>query len=189
MFRKSFICLMIVAVGLIAGCGKGEDKTSEKKALNDTGTSLGGATVVRTALLRVTGAINENMQAPRDETTTLTGNCKPDMWANFGIKFNHPDYVWIAVSIMTKDPIQTGQTGPVSLDWVDVSFFTEEMKSLFFRGPGTFKITLHDSSPNNRRMKGTIKADDLNGMFDAAGKKIDIDFEFDMNFSCGVEER
>jgi hypothetical protein len=113
---------------------------------------------VRSAELNLSGAITARMTAPEDASTTLTGNCSPDMWANFGIQFNHPGYVWIAVTIMTKDPIQTGQTGPIRLEWVDVSFFSEDMKSLQFRGPGSFEIKEHNAAPDNRRMAGVIQA-------------------------------
>lgn len=192
MIRKIIILSLLTAcITMTGGCkGTGNEQNNEQKNdknVTETGTSMRGASIVRSAELNLSGAITARMIAPEDESTTLTGNCSPDMWANFGIKFNHPGYVWIAVTIMTKDPIQPGQTGPIRLEWVDVSFFTEDMKSLQFRGPGSFEIKEHNASPDNRRMVGVIQANGLEGGQDAKGKTIDAAFDFDVNFSCGVK--
>jgi hypothetical protein len=62
------------------------------------------------------------------------------------------------------------------------------MKSLQFKGPGSFEIREHNASPDNRRMVGVIQANGLEGRQDAAGKTIDAQFDFDVNFSCGVRQ-
>ena len=193
MIRKILILSLLTACMTMAGgCkGTGNEQNSgqdKDKNVTATGTSMGGASIVRSAALNLSGDINARMTAPEDESTTLTGNCSPEMWANFGIQFNHPGYVWIAVTIMTKDPIQTEQTGPIRLEWVDVSFFSDDMKSLQFKGPGSFEIKEHNASPDNRRMVGVIQANGLEGRQDAEGKTIDAEFDFDVNFSCGVRQ-
>lgn len=184
------LTLLSACITLTGECkGTGTEQNngqSNDKNVTETGTSMGGASIVRSAELVLSGAISARMIAPEDESTTFTGNCSPDMWANFGITFNHPGYVWIAVTIMTRDPIQPGQTGLVQLEWVDVSFFSEDMQSLQFKGPGSFEIKEHNASPDNRRMVGVIQASGLEGRQDAAGKTIDAEFDFDVNFSCGV---
>ncbi|MCK9264133.1 MAG: hypothetical protein M0R18_09955 [Deltaproteobacteria bacterium] len=191
MIRKIILLALLAAcITMTGGCrGTGNEQNNGQgndKNVTETGTSMGGASIVRSAELNLSGDITARMIAPKDASTTLTGNCSPDMWANFGIQFNHPGYVWIAVTIMTKDPIQTGQTGPVRLEWVDVSFFSEDMKSHQFRGPGSFEIKEHNAAPDNRRMVGVIRASGLEGRQDAEGKTIDAEFDFDVNFSCGV---
>jgi len=190
MQRKWICCLWVVVAGLtLAGCG-GNGETENPKtsaAVTETGTSMAGASVVRSAVLTVSGAVSGKLEAPKDETTVLRGNCPPDMWANFGIQFNAPGYTWIAVTIMTKDPIPAGYTGPVKLDWVDVSFFDNAMKSLYFKGSGTFEITTHNAAAKDRRMTGVIKGTGLKGRDDAEGKTLDAEFGFDINFSCGVK--
>ena len=80
-----------------------------------------------------------------------------------------------------------GQTGPIELDWLDVSFFDKQMKSLAFKGPGSFEITVHDAAPDNRRMKGVMSGTGLTGSQDAEGQTLDAVFDFDMNFSCGTK--
>lgn len=177
--------LPILILPLLAACGDSSDG-AEQSALSDTGTSLAGAQVVRSAVLETSDAIVGRFVAPADEGTVLRGNCPPDMWANFGIQFNHPDYQWIAVTVMTKDPIASGQTGPIPLDWLDVSFLTRDIDSLFFKGQGTLDITRHDAVPGSRRMTGVMSGTGLKGSQDAAGKSLDARFEFDLNFSCGI---
>ncbi|MBW1955265.1 MAG: hypothetical protein JRI76_02820 [Deltaproteobacteria bacterium] len=188
MSREWIWCLfwMGIVVGF-AACANNEEEADKPETVSETGTSMAGASVVRSAVLTVAGAIDARMEAPGDESTRLRGNCPPNMWANFGIQFSHPDYLWVAVTIMTKDAVQPGQTGPVRLDWVDVSFFSKDMKSLFFKGPGTFDISTHHASPENRRMIGVIKASGLKGRDDSEGETLDAEFAFDMNFSCGVK--
>lgn len=185
MIRNPFIILICSCIlTLTAGCK--EENRQDADNVTETGTAITGAAVVRSATLILSGAINTTMEAPRDETTTLVGNCSPDMWANFGIKFNPPGYVWVAVTIMTKDPIQPGQTGPVKLDWVDVTLFTEDMKSLQYKGPGSFEIKQHDAAVDNRRMIGVIQANGMEGKQDAEGQTLNATFDFDINFSCGI---
>jgi hypothetical protein len=189
MIRRAMTLFLFTAfIILVAGCkGDNAGEQHDDENVTATGTAITGASVVRSAVLKLSGAIDKKLEAPPDEKSILIGNCSPAMWANFGIQFTPPDYVWVAVAIMTKDPIQPGQTGPVRLDWVDVTLFDNEMKSLQFKGPGSFEIKEHNADPNDRRMVGVIKAAGLQGGQDAEGQIIDAEFDFDINFSCGVK--
>lgn len=181
--RQSLVLLFGLLLG---GCGNGGDQSGAAGAVGDTGTSLGGAAVVRSAVLDTSGAISGRFVAAADPSTVLRGNCPPTMWANFGIQFNHPDYAWIAVTLMSKDPIQPGQTGSIPLDWIDVSFLDREVHSWFFKGKGALEIGRHDSRPGQRRMTAVLSGNGLSGSQDAEGKTLDARFEFDLNFSCGT---
>ncbi len=173
------------AIVLLAACGDDASQSGSAET-SETGTSLAGAAVVRLAVLETSGAIAGRFVAARDESTLLRGNCSPDMWANFSIQFDHPDYQWIGVTVMTRDPIATGQTGEIRLDWLDVSFLTRDIDSLFFKGKGSLEITRHDAAPGNRRMTGVMTGSGLAGTQQAEGQTLDARFEFDMDFSCGV---
>jgi len=181
-------CIAVfLSLFILTGCGSNEVPDDQPDSLTETGTAMAGAPIVRSARLTLSGALDGVLDAPDNASTVFRGNCPPDMWANFGIQFEHPDYLWVAVSIMTKDPIQPGQVGPVRLDWVDVSLFTKDSKALFFKGSGSFEITLHDPSAASRRMTGLITASQLTGREGAAGKTLDAELAFDVNFSCGVQ--
>lgn len=181
------LLLFFACIISVAGCKGSDSEQRDERNVSETGTAMSGAPVVRSAVLKLSGAINKKMEAPRDETSILIGNCSPDMWANFGIQFSPSDYVWVAVTIMTKDPIQPGQTGPVSLDWVEVTLFDKEMTSLQFKGPGNLEIKEHKADPEERRMVGVINASGLQGGRNAEGQTINATFDFDINFSCGVK--
>ena len=188
MIRQTKTMFLLAAfIILAAGCKGNGNEQSDAGNVSETGTAITGASIVRSAVLKLHGAINKELAVPQDESSVLIGNCSPDMWANFAIQFSPPDYVWVAVAIMTKDPIQPGQIGPVRLDWVDVSFFDREMHSLQFKGPGSFEIKEHNADQGNRRMIGAIKATGLEGRQDAEGQTVDAEFNFDINFSCGVK--
>lgn len=188
MIRQTMIMLFFAAfVIFVAGCKSNGSEQSNTGSVSETGTAITGASVVRSAVLKLDGAIDKELKAPQDEKSILMGNCSPDMWANFGIQFTPPDYVWVAVVIMTKDPIQPGQTGSIKLDWVDVTLFDSTMRSLQFKGPGSFEIKEHNAAPENRRMVGVIKATGLQGRQDAEGRTVDAEFDFDINFSCGIK--
>jgi hypothetical protein len=189
MIRSAMTLFLFTALIILAvGCKGSGSEQRKDELVSETGTAMSGASVVRSAVLRLSGAIDKTLDAPPDEKSILIGNCSPDMWANFGIQFTPPDYVWVAVAIMTKDPIKTGQTGPIRLDWVDVTLFDNEMRSLQFKGPGSFEIKEHNADPKDRRMVGLIKAAGLEGGQDAEGQTIDAEFDFDINFSCGVNK-
>jgi len=187
MLRKWILCFFLCASFLMIGCGKNENSPEEKETLSETGTSMGGARAIRSAKLSVSGAIEGRWEAPNNDRTYLLGNCDPEVFANFSIHFSPPGYVWISVTLL-GDAIQPGQTGLVPLSWVSVDFVEEgeEKDPLFFKGPGTFEITLHNASPENRRMQGIIKATGLQTYMGAEEQAIDAEFEFDMDFSCGV---
>ena len=184
---RSMFCLLALVLPGCGGDGGGAGDRRANDGLTDTGTTLAGAAaVVRSAVLETEGAIRGRFVAADEESTVLRGNCKPDLWANFGIQFDHPDYVWIAVTLMSEYPIQPGQTGAIPLDWIDVSFFDRQMKSRFFKGKGRFEISRHDSAAGSRRMIGVLAGSELKGSQDAEGETLDAHFAFDLNFSCGI---
>ena len=179
--RYVFILLVVLALA----CTKKEsDQSSSLGEASSADTQEG---VVRSARLKTTGAIAMDYQLPGDDSSTLSGSCTPDMWANFGIKYEHPDYTWASVTIMTSEPIKTGQTGEVGLDWMDVSLFDKEFNLQQFKGNAKLNITAHNGDPKERRLTGILKGTDLSGHDAAEGKTISAEFSFDLNYSCGVD--
>jgi hypothetical protein len=189
--------VVFIALVLAAACG-GPGKTDASRGSADSpgvevgpfGPPLGAvAPVVRSATLTTSGAIaGEYRGSSGDEVTGLRGTCNPEMWANFGIDLPPGDYYRLQVTLTSKDEIPTGATGEFKLDRLDVEFTTEDMESLYFRGPGVLKLTTHDAAPGRRRMVGTMSGQGLEGREDAEGQNLDATLAFDMDFSCGVEE-
>lgn len=182
------LAILLVFSALLLSCKResGEPTTSTRSsdAAESTGTAM---SPVRSATLTTSGAIQNKFVVPADESTLLHGNCNPSMWANFGVKFHHPDYEWINVALMTKDPIKPGQLGDIPLNWMDVSFFSKSLETLAFRGKGTLTITAHSASLTNRRLVGRLKGENLAGSDKAEGQNLNAEFEFDLNTSCGLQ--
>jgi len=145
------------------------------------------ADVVSAFTMKVSGAVTAEVKGKKgDEKTGLVGQCKPTMFANFGI-LHGSSYDQAEITIMSKDPIRTGMTGDIKLDkiWVRFSDLTHDERK--FGGKGMLKLTVHDATPGKRRMTGTIVGTKLGGLEKLNGKSIDVTASFDMDFSCGVK--
>lgn len=176
------------AVWLVAcgSSGAGDAGDQGQDAVRRTGTTIMGAYVVRSVTIRTKGAVEGEFRPTDSERASLVGTCGPTMWANFGISFQPERWERIDMALMTKDPIATGQTGSIPLDWVDVTFLDASYDSHQYKGPATLELTRHDAAPDQRRMTGAIRVSGLAGDDAAEGTSIDAEIEFDLNFSCGI---
>ncbi len=92
----------------------------------------------------------------------LVGQCKPTMFANFGI-LHGSSYDQAEITIMSKDPIKTGMTGDIKLEKVWVRFFDLKNEERTFGGKGMLKLAVHDAAAGKRPMTGTIVGTKLGG--------------------------
>jgi hypothetical protein len=150
------------------------------------------ADVVRSFSMKTTGGMALAVTGAKgDGKTGLLGQCKPTLWANFGVEVGRTfDTEKSGITVVTKDKIATGATGPFQLTRLDVERLELKGASLLssrYTGPGVLVITTHDGTPGRRRMVGTISGKGLKGRDDAEGKTIDVEASFDMDFSCGVK--
>src|SRR3989337_4188737 len=152
------------------------------------GPSAGGkADVVKAFSMKVSGAVTAEVKGKKgDEKTVLVGQCKPTMFANFGI-LHGSSYDQAEITIMSEDPIKTGMTGDIQLDKIWVRFFDLKNDERKFGGKGILKLTVHDATLGKRRMTGTIVATKLGGLEKLKGKFIDVTASFGMDFSWGVK--
>jgi hypothetical protein len=153
------------------------------------GPSLGAkADVVRAFTMKVSGAMTAEVKGMKgDEKTELVGQCKPTMFANFGILRGSQSEDQAEIAIVSRDPITTGMTGDIKLNNIYVRFFDLKNYERKFAGKGLLKLTVHDAAPGKRRMTGTIVGKKLEGLGKLEGKFIDVTSSFDMDFSCGVK--
>jgi hypothetical protein len=150
------------------------------------------ADVVRSFRLRATGAVTKEVTGKKgDGKTGLVGQCNPASWANFGIQVGTSmGTEQASIAVVTQDKVGTGATGEFKLDKIYVDFLSIQgasIQSLRFAGRGVLTLATHDGSPGKRRMIGSIRGANLEGLDDAAGKRIDVEAAFDMDFSCGVK--
>jgi len=184
MNRNVMIAVVIIMVGVTgAFCN-----IATAEDVGPFGPSAGGkADVVRSFTMKVSGAVTAEVKGKKgDEKTGLLGQCKPTMFANFGI-LHGSSYEQAEISIVSQDPIKTGMTGDIKLDKIWVRFFDLKNEERKFGGKGLLKLTVHDASPGKRRMTGTIVGTKLGGLEKFNGKFIDVTASFDMDFSCGVK--
>ena len=177
-----------VVVGIAIGVAGAWGNMAAAEDVGPFGPSLGAkADVVRAFTMKVSGAVTAEVKGKKgDEKTGLVGQCKPDMFANFGI-LHGSSYEEAEIAIVSRDPIKTGMTGDIKLDKIYVRFFDMKNHERKFAGKGTLKLTVHDATPGKRRMTGTIAGTKLEGLEKLDGKFIDVTASFDMDFSCGVK--
>ncbi|MGI6656517.1 MAG: hypothetical protein ACOX5Z_06790 [Desulfobulbus sp.] len=193
-----FLGIMLL---LVAACGNEESAASKKSAdeptLGPYGPKLGDmAHVVRSVIVKTSGDVTgEFSGAKGEEGTYLVGLCNPTSFANFGIVVPGGE-AWdkVTVTIYSKGPIGTAETGTFKLEWVEAAFSKiDGDKTAYrrFKNPGTITLTTHDATPNARRMIGTMEGRDLEEittMGELTGKTVDLDVSFDMDFSCGIAQ-
>jgi hypothetical protein len=156
------------------------------------GPQLGQAHVVRTLTIKVSGGMNEVISGTKaDGDTTLSGECKPDLFANLSFDTGPSLGDHSGIGFATSDPIKLGQVGEIDLNWVQVDSFrlnngTPESKRFFGNG-GTLTLTTHNGSKGNRRLTGTIVAKNLEAKDGLQAKPVDVEAAFDADFSCGVQ--
>jgi len=174
--------------GIVIGVAGALGNMAAAEDVGPFGPSMGAkADVVRAFTMKVSGAVTAEVKGKKgDEKTGLIGQCKPTMFANFGI-LHGSLYEQAEISIVSKDPIKTGMTGDIQLDKIWVRFSDLKNEERKFGGKGMLKLTVHDATPGKRRMTGTIVGTKLEGLEKLNGKFIDVTASFDMEFSCGVK--
>jgi len=180
--------VLSIVVGIVIGVAGAWGAMATAGDVGPFGPSLGAkADVVRAFDMKVTGAMTAEVKGKKgDEKTALVGQCKPTMFANFGI-LHGTLYEQAEIAIVSNKPIQTGMTGDIRLDKIYVRFFDMKNDERKFGGKGMLKLTVHAAAPGKRRMTGTIVGTKLEGLEKLEGKFIDVTASFDMDFSCGVK--
>ena len=196
--RLMMILIALFLLICLPGCS-GNDTTetsSDSSATSDDpglyGPSLGQAHVVRSLTIKISGGMNETLTgAKEDGKTTLSGECKPDLFANLALDIGEPLGDRAGIAFVTEDPIMIGQTGEIDLDWVmvdSVKINNADVESKRFKSDGgTLTLTVHDPSKGSRRMTGMIVAKDLQPLDGIQAQPVNVEASFDMDFSCGVK--
>ena len=184
----------------LPGCSS-NDSTEAPADSSSTGTEddpgvwgpqLGQAHVVRSLTIKASGGMNETFTGTKEDgKTTLSGECKPDLFANLSLDIGESLGDRAGIAFATEDPIMIGQTGEIDLDWVmvdSVKINNADVQSKRFKSDdGTLTITQHDPTKGSRRMTGTIVAKNLEPLDGAQGPPVNVEASFDMDFSCGVK--
>lgn len=150
--------------------------------------NTGSDPIVRSAALATSGEFSGEFRPLDLSSAKLQGDCSNESFANFGLIYEEKEWRRVSVTIMTRDGIASGQTGPVALDWALVSFMDGQYNATQFKGPAEFTITSHDASVP--RMAGKIWGTLLGhgGMMGPEvipDKKIEFEFTFEIAASCG----
>jgi hypothetical protein len=156
------------------------------------GPGLNEVHVVRSLTVNISGGLTETISGKKaDGHTTLSGICKPDMFANLSFDTGGTFDDRGGIGFATTDPIRAGQTGEINLEWVLVDTFkinngNSEAKRFKSDG-GTLTLTVHDPAKGNRRMVGTIVAKNLEPLDGLQSHPVDVAATFDADFSCGLK--
>lgn len=169
------------------GAGAGEDP-------GEYGPGLNPVHVVRTLTIKITGGHTETITGKKqDGRTTLSGGCRPDLFANLSFDTGGTFDDQGGIGFASNDPIKLGQTGEIDLEWVMITMFKmnkgkgEPQSKRFMSDGGTLTLTTHDAAKGRRRMVGTIVAKNLEPKDDLQSKPVDVEAAFDVDFSCGVK--
>lgn len=156
------------------------------------GPGLSQVHVVRSLTIKVSGGLDETITGNKAaEHTTLAGECKPDMFANLSFDTGSMMSDSAGVAFATVDPITTGQTGDIDLEWV---MFTQnkvgnnEFIAMRFMNDegGTLTISTHNTARGSRRLTGVIRGKNLEPRDGLESPPIDLEASFDADFSCGI---
>jgi hypothetical protein len=158
------------------------------------GPGLNPVHVVRTLTIKITGGHTETITGKKDDgRTTLSGGCKPDLFANLSFDTGGLFDDQGGIGFASNDPITLGQTGEIDLDWVMITMFKmnkgkgEPESKRYMSDGGTLTLTTHNPSKGRRRMVGTIVAKNLEPKDNLQSKPVDVEAAFDVDFSCGVK--
>jgi hypothetical protein len=177
-YRSVFqAAVLLIVLTAIAAAGRADAQRSS-----------GGDLMVLSATLKSSGDISGEFRPLDQSNAKLQGACNDASFANFGLIYEDKEWRKVSVTVMTKDGIASGQTGPIALDWALVSFMDSEYTATQFRGPAEFVITTHDAGAP--RMAGIIKGTipGYGGMLGPevlADRSIDFEFTFEIAASCG----
>ena len=153
------------------------------------GPGLDQVKVVRALTIKITGGVNETIAGKlADRHTTLSGECKPDMFANLSFDTGETFGDHGGIGFATRQPIKTGQTGAIDLAWVLVDTVKiENVETKRFKSSGgTLTLTAHTPTKGSRRMIGTIVAKNLQPLDGLKSAPVNVEAAFDADFSCGV---
>jgi hypothetical protein len=197
---KILLPVVPVLVAGMLGCGTSDrsetSSTSSATAAQEDdpglyGPSLGQAHVVRTLTITLRGGTNETISGKKEDGhTTLSGECKPDLFANLSFDTGGTFDDHGGIGFATNDPIKAGQTGEIDLDWVMVDLAKinngQPDAKRFKSDGGTLTLTTHNAAKGSRRMVGTIVAGKLEPLDGLESPPVDVNAAFDVDFSCGI---
>jgi hypothetical protein len=156
------------------------------------GPGLDQVKVVRSLTITISGGLNETIAGNMaDRHTTLSGECKPDMFANLSFDTGETFGDKGGIGFATRNPITIGQTGAIDLVWVLVDMVKikgDVPDSKRFKSTGgTLTLTSHTPTKGSRRMAGTIVAKNLQPLDGLKSAPVSVEATFDADFSCGVK--
>ena len=182
----------------LPGCSSNDatETASDSSATEDDpglyGPSLGQAHVVRSLTIKTSGGVKETLTGKKgDGKTTLSGECKPDLFANLSFDIGESLGDRAGIAFATRNPIMIGQTGEIDLNWVifdSVKIDKADVQSKRFKNDdGTLTLTVHDPTKGSRRMTGTIVGKNLLPLDGLQAQPVNVEASFDADFSCGVK--
>jgi hypothetical protein len=197
---KVVLPLATVLIIALPGCGRADRTEASSTASaaaatqeddpGEYGPSLGQAHVVRSLTVTLAGAANDTISGKKEDgVTTLSGECRPDLFANLSFDTGGTFDDKGGIGFATNDPITLGQTGPIDLDWVLVDIYktnSQPEARRYKSDGGTLTLTTHNPAKGSRRMVGTIVAKNLEPLDGLTSPPVDVDAAFDADFSCGV---
>jgi hypothetical protein len=192
------ILLTVTASACSSNAEKAASSAAQSAAAGEDpgeyGPGLAEVHVVRTLTIKITGGHTETISGKKEDgRTTLSGGCRPDLFANLSFDTGGPFDDQGGIGFASKDPITIGQTGEIDLAWVMITMFKmnngkgEPESKRYMSDNGTLTVTTHNPSKRSRRMVGTIVARNLEPRDDLKSKPVDVEAAFDLDFSCGVK--
>jgi hypothetical protein len=124
--RITVAMLMTLLVVTLPACSSNSENAAPEPSAGTQeddpgpyGPELGRSHVVRSLTIKVAGGVNETTAGKKEDgKTTLSGECKPDLFANLGFDIGEELGDRTGIGFVTIQPITMGQTGEIDLDWV-----------------------------------------------------------------------
>ena len=122
-----------------------------------------------------------------DGSVEFFGSCDDDVPLRVGFNVKDSDGNQVArFQGRTDRMLEPGQTGSFPVETATAWYKRMGLPSrMTFEGRGNIEISLHDARRGSRRMTGVLMA---SGLEDSRGDLIDVEVEFDVGLSCGLEE-
>jgi hypothetical protein len=161
------------------------------------GTAGGGDAPADAASLGLgeVGSFTGTLMGAKDETyegssaagnVEFFGSCDDDVPLRVGFNVTDADGVQVArFQGRTDEILEAGETGSFPVHSASAWYQRMGLPSrTTFEGEGTVEITRHDARRGARLMRGLLSA---RGLEDSRGETVDMEVEFEVGLSCGVE--